>query len=112
VVDWEPALRALLAEQQAGVGVGRVAARFHHTLVEMVAAVAVRCARERVVLTGGCFQNRYLVERAVARLRQDGFRPYLHQRVPPNDGGLAVGQLAAAAAAHLLEVEHVPGRSG
>jgi len=47
----------------------------------------------RVVLSGGCFQNRYLTERTVARLREAGFQPYWHQRVPPNDGGLALGQI-------------------
>ena len=49
-----------------------------------------------MVLSGGCFQNRYLTERAVARLREAGFRPYWHQRIPPNDGGIALGQLVAA----------------
>ncbi|HEY4485037.1 MAG TPA: hypothetical protein VI702_01750, partial [Nitrospiria bacterium] len=51
---------------------------------------------ERVVLTGGCFQNRPLTERAVRRLREAGFRPYWHQRVPPNDGGISLGQAYAA----------------
>jgi len=49
------------------------------------------------VLTGGCFQNRYLTERAVGRLRAEGFRPYWHQRIPPNDGGIALGQVTGAA---------------
>jgi hydrogenase maturation protein HypF len=48
------------------------------------------------MLTGGCFQNRYLTERAVRRLRKDNFRPYWHQRIPPNDGGIALGQIVAA----------------
>jgi hydrogenase maturation protein HypF len=48
------------------------------------------------MLTGGCFQNKYLTERAVRRLREDGFRPYWHQRVPTNDGGIALGQIAAS----------------
>ena len=51
---------------------------------------------ERIVLTGGCFQNRYMTERTIRRLRSEGFRPYWHQRVPPNDGGIALGQIAAA----------------
>jgi hydrogenase maturation protein HypF len=48
------------------------------------------------VMTGGCFQNAYLAERAVRRLQEEGFRPYWHQRVPPNDGGIALGQIVAA----------------
>ncbi len=51
----------------------------------------------RVALSGGCFQNRCLVERAVNRLREEGFRPYWHQRIPPNDGGVSLGQVVAAA---------------
>ena len=95
VIDWAPAIRAILEEVAGGVAQGVVAARFHNTLVEMIVATAGIVGEGRVVLTGGCFQNRYLTERAVARLRQAGFRPYWHQRVPPNDGGIAVGQIAA-----------------
>ena len=50
----------------------------------------------KVVLTGGCFQNRRLIERAVEGLRAAGLRPYWHQRVPPNDGGISLGQIAAS----------------
>jgi hydrogenase maturation protein HypF len=50
-----------------------------------------------VALTGGCFQNRYLTERAFHRLEEAGFRPFTHQRVPPNDGGIALGQIVVAA---------------
>ncbi len=51
----------------------------------------------RVLLTGGCFQNARLTERAIAKLSNAGFDPYWHHRIPPNDGGLAVGQAAFAA---------------
>ena len=61
-----------------------------------IVAVAKRAGQNRVVLSGGCFQNRYLTERAVQRLQAEGFRPYWHQRVPPNDGGIALGQVVAA----------------
>ena len=74
---------------------GLASARFHNTLAEMAVAVAARMKVEKVVLTGGCFQNRYLTERMVSRLRSEGFRPYWHQRVPPNDGGIALGQIVA-----------------
>jgi hydrogenase maturation protein HypF len=55
------------------------------------------------VLTGGCFQNRVLAEGAIAGLRDAGIEPFWHERIPPNDGGLAVGQLLAAAQALRLE---------
>jgi hydrogenase maturation protein HypF len=96
VVDWAPMLDAVLDDLGAGRPVGVIAARFHHGLVESLVAVARRAGLEHVVLSGGCFQNAYLTERAVSRLREAGFHPAWHQRVPPNDGGLALGQVAAA----------------
>lgn len=98
VIDWEPVLRAVIDDVQCGVSVPHIAARFHNTLAEIIVAVAQRLGQERVVLSGGCFQNRYLTERAVRRLAAEGFRPYWHQRVPPNDGGIALGQAIAASA--------------
>ena len=99
VVDWEPMVRQILEELEKGVPVGRIAARFHNGLVEGMVAVAGQVGQERVLLTGGCMQNRYLTERAVRRLQEEGFRPYWHQRVPPNDGGIALGQVVAARSA-------------
>jgi hydrogenase maturation protein HypF len=95
-LDWEPLLRALLADRQAAEPVEICAARFHHALVDALVAVAQRVDCEQVALSGGCFGNRYLAEHAIARLRAAGFQPYWHRRVPPNDGGLALGQLMAA----------------
>lgn len=98
-VDWEPLVLDLLDDVRAGASSGLVSARFHNALVESAVLVARRVGRERVALTGGCFQNKYLTERAVQRLGAEGFRVYWHQRVPPNDGGVALGQAVAAARA-------------
>ena len=97
VLDWRPMLRAVVADVRAGVPTGAASARFHATLAEMIVSVARARAVEKVALSGGCFQNRHLTELAVARLRHEGFRPYWHQRIPPNDGGIALGQIAAVA---------------
>ncbi|HUI09954.1 MAG TPA: carbamoyltransferase HypF [Bacteroidota bacterium] len=97
-VDWSPMLGELLEDIEQGTGVALIAARFHNGIVEPAVEVARRAGRERIVLSGGCFQNRYLLERMVNRLREEGFRPYWHQRVPPNDGGIALGQIAVASA--------------
>jgi hydrogenase maturation protein HypF len=98
VVDWAPALLELLAELESGVAAEVVAGRFHAGLIAAMVAVAERVGAERVALTGGCFQNRILTEGASASLRERGFLPLLHRRVPANDGGLALGQVAVAAA--------------
>ena len=79
-----------------------ISAKFHNALAESVVAVAKKIGENRVVLSGGCFQNRCLTERTVARLRAEKFSPYWHQRVPPNDGGIVLGQVAAARRANNL----------
>jgi hydrogenase maturation protein HypF len=96
LLDWSPMIEAILADVKNGVSTGIISAKFHNALAEGVVAVAKRAGQERVALSGGCFQNRYLTERAVRRLQKEGFRPYWHQRVPPNDGGIALGQVIAA----------------
>jgi hydrogenase maturation protein HypF len=96
VVDWEPLIRALLRDVEVAIPLARISKKFHNTLVEIIVKVARSVGQDRVVLTGGCFQNRVLMERSVQRLEAEGFRPYWHQRIPPNDGGIAAGQIVAA----------------
>jgi hydrogenase maturation protein HypF len=110
VLDWGPALRSMLRDVTARVHAGLVSARLHNGLAEAVVSVARHASAERVALTGGCFQNKYLTERVVRRLREEGFRPYWHQRVPPNDGGIALGQLAAAARESRREMKRESGK--
>jgi hydrogenase maturation protein HypF len=97
VLDWAPMIGQILADKERNMPVSKISLKFHHTLVEMIVRVARRLNQPRVVLTGGCFQNRYLLERAVFRLSAEGFQPYWPQRIPPNDGGIALGQIVAAA---------------
>lgn len=99
VVDWRETMEQIANDTKCGERAGIISAKFHNTLAEIVVAVARKIGEEKVVLTGGCFQNKYLTERCVKRLFNEGFRPYWHQRVPPNDGGIALGQIIAAARA-------------
>ena len=96
LVDWQPAIRALLNDISSGIAPGIVSAKFHNMLSEVIIAIARKSGRRNVVLTGGCFQNRYLLEHSIDRLIEEGFRPYWHQRIPPNDGGISLGQIFAA----------------
>ena len=96
VLDWSPLMQSVLSDTAGDVGIGEISVKFHNALAESVVAVAKKIGETRVVLSGGCFQNRYLVERTVTRLRAENFQPYWHQRVPPNDGGIALGQVLAA----------------
>lgn len=97
VADWEPLVRAALNDLRAGSEVSTIAACFHEALAELVVRVAREAGLTRVALSGGCFQNQRLLERAVARLRAAGFEPLVHRRVPPNDGGVALGQVVCVA---------------
>jgi hydrogenase maturation protein HypF len=96
VVNWEPLIQSILSDLDYGAARGNIARRFHNTLAQVIVEVAKRIGEKRIVLTGGCFQNIYLLERAVSRLEAEGFKPYWHQRIPPNDGGIALGQIFAA----------------
>jgi hydrogenase maturation protein HypF len=97
-IDWQPLVEAMLEDSRRGVDVGMIAARFHNALAEAILAVAKAVGEPKVALTGGCFQNRLLTERASQRLREAGFDVLLHRQVPPNDGGISLGQIAVAAA--------------
>lgn len=96
LLDWAPLLADLLADLDRGEAPARISARFHNALASVIVGVAMHCGLPRVALSGGCFQNRYLTERVIQELRGAGLRPYWHQRVPPNDGGIALGQAVAA----------------
>ena len=96
IINWEPAFHKIIEEIEQGVASNQIAARFHNTLVQSIVDVAHRVGMGKVVLSGGCFQNKYLTERTVKHLQREGFRVYFHQRVPPNDGGIALGQIVAA----------------
>lgn len=104
MIEWKP----MIASMMNGTDPALMSAMFHNTLAAMVVKVAQQVGIPRVALTGGCFQNRVLLERTINKLRAAGFTPYWQQRIPPNDGGIAVGQIAAA----LREGHHVSGSSG
>jgi hydrogenase maturation protein HypF len=114
-VDLRPMVRAVAFDRRAGVDVGVISARFHDTLAHAIAVTCQEARREgapsTVALSGGCFQNRRLTEAARAELECMGFKVLLHERVPCNDGGLALGQ--AAIASYLLAMGGYPrGGSG
>jgi hydrogenase maturation protein HypF len=95
-LDWRPALEAALAGLGGGADAGAVSRDLHAGLASAIVAVARRVGERRVALSGGCFQNVRLTEAAVAALHAAGFEPIWHHQVPPNDGGIALGQAAWA----------------
>jgi hydrogenase maturation protein HypF len=101
-VDPRPVVESIVRDLRAGVAQGVMAARFHNGVARMVADVCDRLRRDAgvpvVVLSGGVWQNATLVRQTTANLRTLGFEVLIHRQVPPNDGGLALGQAAVAAA--------------
>jgi hydrogenase maturation protein HypF len=102
VLDARPAILAARRDITRGVDVGIVASRFHHALADATADDLARLAGDRglgaVVLAGGAFQNRRLLERVSERLSAAGLHVLVPTRLPPNDGGVSFGQAAVAAA--------------
>jgi hydrogenase maturation protein HypF len=111
IYDWGPMIEKMLWDRQEGLLPGDISLGFHDALVKLIVAEAKRAERPHVVLTGGCFQSRYLTERAVDALRSAGFIPWWHRQVPPNDGGISLGQAVIATAVSTDERKcdgHVP----
>jgi hydrogenase maturation protein HypF len=99
-IDLRPAIESIVRDVQADRPVGHIAALFHNTVAAIVVEVCrrLRAAErlDRVCLSGGTFQNSYLLERTVAGLRSSGLEVLLHAKVPPNDGGISLGQAVIA----------------
>jgi hydrogenase maturation protein HypF len=102
ILDTRQLIQAVITDVATRTEPRFIARRFHSTVVEMIACACDKIRAEldldTVVLSGGVFLNALLTSEASVRLERDGFRVYRHRLVPPNDGGLALGQLAIAAA--------------
>ena len=100
VIKAEGVVRRAVEDLLGGLAAATVSAKFHLGVAALVASVARRVRGERrlnrVVLSGGVFQNMLLLESACRLLRRDGFEVFTHGRVPPNDGGISLGQAAVA----------------
>jgi len=101
-INWQPMWWALLDEIKQGVDYASIAARFHRTVITAVRTLAIQLCQHNglktVVLGGGAFQNRLLLETLACDLRHHGYQVLIAQQSPLNDGGLALGQAAIAAA--------------
>ncbi len=110
MADWEPMIRQILDERLRGESVERISARFHNALAGLALDLARAVDCDQVVLTGGCFQNTLLTWRVRQRLLEGGCTVHSHQRVPPGDGGIALGQIFVAARQMQGPID-VPGNS-
>jgi hydrogenase maturation protein HypF len=111
-LDWRPMLRAVVEDLRAGLAPIHIAARFHRTLVSVAQSYARTQHADRIVLSGGCFQNEHLTALVAGAFARDGIRVYTHQRIPPNDGGLCVGQAALASSLLFATLQGTVPRTG
>jgi hydrogenase maturation protein HypF len=91
-IDWQPLLLGIL-EDLPVLSKEKIAVKFHVTLAKMIFTVAEQFERLPIVLSGGCFQNAYLVEIIEKLNAKYAYPLFRHEKIPPNDGGLALGQI-------------------
>ncbi len=96
IADWQTVIRGVIDDRARGVPIARISARFHNSLAHLALRIAQQADCARIVLTGGCFQNRLLTQRTRATLLKSGFEVYTQRLVPPGDGGLSLGQVLGA----------------
>jgi len=97
MIDWNATVTAMVEDVRRNRRLEVISATFHNTMADIIVQVAQRLGEDTVLLTGGCFQNQTLTERTIEQLRAAGFTAYWHHTIPTNDGGIALGQIAAAA---------------
>ena len=94
-------LEGIINDLQNGISISKISAKFHNTVIAIITEVAVKIKNEtginKIALSGGVFQNRYILEQSENLLKQTGFQVYSQRLVPANDAGIALGQLAIAA---------------
>jgi hydrogenase maturation protein HypF len=101
IFDWRQMINEIVRDVKGGCSSGRISARFHRALIQLLADVATLVKKQygcnTVVLSGGVFQNAFLLGNGTEKLRERGFTVYSNEKVPVNDGGISFGQAAAAA---------------
>ncbi len=95
VISWENIILSIIQDIINKKPIGIISYKFHLTMAEIIKEIAKISKMEKVVLSGGCFQNLFLLEKAKEILEGEGFFVYFNQRIPPNDGGISFGQVVA-----------------
>ena len=100
ILDVSAAIRAIVENMFSGKSIEEIASAFHSTLAAAFAAMSFEMRKltgnNRVALSGGCFQNRVILEGTVAELKKNSFDVYYHSQIPANDGGVSLGQAVIA----------------
>jgi len=95
ILDWELMVCEIQSDLQQQIPLSTIAAKFHNTLIAGITKIADQMQINTLVFTGGCFQNKSLLEKAITIAKQNNQKPYWCQTLPSNDGGIAFGQVIA-----------------
>ena len=99
-INWKNLICEVVSDVLEGVPVSTISAKFHNATANLILDLSLKMrekfALNKVALSGGCFQNVALLRRAIRLLSENDFEVFTHQKVPPNDGGLALGQAVIA----------------
>jgi len=100
IIQWQPVIKKIIEDMHHKTAIPIISARFHNSIVEMVVQVCTMLRNSKgindIVLSGGIFQNNFLLSRLVKKLKLQGFTVYSHKKVPSNDGGISLGQAVIA----------------
>ncbi|MBL6962941.1 MAG: carbamoyltransferase HypF [Bacteroidetes bacterium] len=100
-ISFKATFQELIQDIKNKIALSKIAAKFHNTIIQLIFGAVKNISEEynlnKVVLSGGCFQNKYILERVERKLIEYGFDVYTHSKIPSNDGGIALGQIAIAA---------------
>jgi hydrogenase maturation protein HypF len=101
IISFKKMFKEIINDLKSDIAIGVISAKFHNTIIEVIVQVAEQIRMEsglqKAALSGGSFQNKYLLEKTENRLSEMGFDVYSQHKFPSNDGGIALGQLAIAA---------------
>ncbi len=100
-ISFKSTFKNMISDLRLGISSSVISSKFHNTIVELVVSMATKVKKEKglnkVVLSGGTFQNRIILEKSENRLKNNGFEVFTQSDIPSNDGGIALGQIAIAA---------------
>lgn len=93
IINWSPMIRQIIRDNEKGISKKIISMKFHNALVNSIVEIAKLIEEKNVILSGGCFQNKYLLEKSIMKLKESGFCVYWNKEVPANDGGISLGQI-------------------
>ena len=102
IIEWEPIINSIVKDLKKGIGKSEISLKFHNAMCNMIKEICILLRKKhkinKVCLSGGVFQNKYISRRIGPILAENGFKAYLHDRIPAHDGGIALGQAVLAGA--------------